>query len=217
MVIFAIVLLLGLVLLTACGQSSENKDKTGGGKDTAKSTPITKVDLNDKNNYFAVIDGVKYNFPDTVTIQELLNTGYTVKEDFDLDWEVSSGQVYVGEKLSDTSVYMFKKGVEKYYFQALPINLNEKPSPLKDSHVWGITFNKKEADISIAGGLSIGTTAKGLITVWGEPNMKGNSYSGKYVMHYNNSNISDFIGTFSFTCDEKTDELVEITVSIVLR
>ena len=208
-----IAVILTLSLLTACG--GDGGGATGGTTGAPAGTVVTKVDPNDKNNYFAVIDGKKYSFYDDFTMQDLLDDGYTADPACDMEREVKPG-VYVGESLFDINISMFKKGVEKYYFKAYPVNLTDAPVPLKDCNVYGIYFFNKEANIKIAGGLTVGITQKNFKDVFGEPGTKAEipGYKDRYGANYT---TADSYGVFSFEFTENPDEVKAIAVSYAPR
>jgi len=227
--VIALALVLVISLLAACGGDdggsapadvqSDAPAVTGteNGGDAPASAYGDKVDLSDKNIYFAIIDGVKYSIVDNFTLQDLINAGYSAEPDTDFDRMVNYG-IYVGDELFDVYIKMYKDGVEKVYFRAYPNNPNSDPIPLINCSIYGISFSSKDANISIVGGLRIGDPQQAFRDVFSgiEPNNEGEvpGYKDRLITNYM---AADSWGVFSFSYSEDPDELKEISVSYLVK
>ena len=219
-------LIMAVAALSACGgnggdsspadnpaSTASTEDNSAGASASSSGQTVGQtVDMDDFSNYFAVIDGVTYYLPDGCTLQDLLDAGYTVDPELDINQPVNYG-VYVGENFTDVYVGLYKTGVEKVYFRAYPHNPNADPIPLKDCAIYGISFFNREADISIVGGLSIGSAPEDFAVVFGsKPGEEVPGYTDTYMVKYASS---DGYGYITFSYKESTGEIKDISVSYI--
>ena len=228
-IILAVALLLTLSGLAACGGSSgpeesaapeapaaedsQATDESGSGDAPASSAPGTILDLNDKNIYFAIIDGKEFFILERHTVQDLINAGYKADPETDLGRMVNYG-IYVGDELFDIYIKMYKEGGDKVYFRAYPQNPNSDPIPLKDCLIYGFSCSNSEADFSVVGNLKLGDPEQAFRDVFYgvEPDNEGDvpGYKDRRITNYM---ASDAYGVFSFAYSEDADAIKEISVS----
>ena len=147
------------MILSACGgklaDTGQNLDESSPQlkEDIQSSQESESLDVYDLSNYFAVIDGEKVYLPDGCSLQDLMDKGFTVKEEVNLDDEVPYG-VYSTIAMRPY-VEIFKPGVEKAYFSAYVHNPEHAKIPLRDCKMYGLSSFNPEAAITILGGIKL--------------------------------------------------------------
>ena len=189
------------------GDEKKSNSSTSSSTTDTKSEPVMagQVDLANNSNYFIVIDGVRF---DTKTkVQEVLNKGYTVRSSTNLDLEMGAG------KGSIDLIYFQKDG--ETCFGVNPVNRTDKTVKKSES-----TINKFSLydtwckNITIVGGLTLGSTIDEVKAVFGEPGSTSTRESRKasgatngtekhdVYLTYMKSNSTDGMWVFYFYDDE---------------
>ena len=185
-------------------------DSSGGNAPANTPPSLAQVDLDDADIYYAVIDGIKYSFAGEVTIQDLLDAGYTVDPDFDLSYEMGHG-IYFGASIASSAIEMYKDGVERSYFRVNVNNLTQNPVPIRDCTIYGIYWTGQEADIYILDGFSTGSARRDLVAVLGNEGVESKvaGFTDWYSIGYILSSPSRGI---TFNYKESTDVVMSISI-----
>ena len=171
----ALILVLALSLLTACGDDGGSNNTPSGGTTSSNNDPNTParvidvpdqpLDLTDDSIYFVIIDGVKYNLYD-VTVGDFLKAGFTMK--YDENKKVDALMVFTDEADNTTNVVLYKGN---HSFSVNPINYTNNMISLKDCNMKGITFSSfpdPQFDISTVCNLSVDCTKEDVQSVFGD-------------------------------------------------
>jgi len=155
-------ILILLLILTGCG--SNNVENTS--NNVKKEVSIDDI-LNNKNNYFVKINGVKLTVGDKVS--DVLKTGYTMK-DKDLAETVPSNRYLLSKSVIGKEEY-------RAVFRVTPLNLTSSTVTVKDAAIGGFEVGEVDydkiysetlgMDIEIYGGLKLGSTYDDMVKVFG--------------------------------------------------
>ena len=248
LVALVIVMILALTLLTACGgggscSGNNTPGSTSGNSENNKSTPasdnggnssvVADIEaedlggtsagiLDDKDNVFIVIDGVKYNLYDRITVQDLIDAGFTTKLDLN-DEYTAYDQKLDGSKSG--SMQMYKEGfnIHGKYFEIMPKLSYGVNSVLKECLVAEFTvkyvydsqnIGYNNVDISVLGGLptSDKCSRDDILAVFGEPTTQN-----EIMLFYNNHPTKGAYVTFSFKTVSDVETLREIEIGCWLE
>ena len=176
----ALILILALSLLTACGEDSGNDfDDNGNGGDINEGKVAL---LNDKKNVFVVINGKTYNLYDKYTVQDLVNDGFEFEEAYDLTKKEEEGYSIV-KNLVFVTDFDYKDGLGTYkatFFKAKADTPIEEEYWLKDCVINEFIIPNNML-VSTVGGLTSGCTKEDVLKVFGEPTTKN-----EIMLFYNN-------------------------------
>jgi len=142
----------------------------------------TKIDLSDVNNYFAVVDGVKYDM--STTMKDFFNAGFTVSSTDNMNQMIDPKK-----KFSDT--YLRKDGKTK--FAVKPGNRTDKPISKTECSLFSISLHRDWHDnVSVIGGLTIGSSREEVEKVFGpgyggKRDVFGEEYRLAFIFEYDGS------------------------------
>ena len=190
-------ILILLLILTGCGSNNvENKVNN-----VKKEVSIDDI-LDNKNNYFVKINGVKLTVGDKVS--DVLKTGYTMK-DKDLAETVPSNRYLLGKSVIGKEEY-------RAVFRITPLNLTNSTVTVKDSSIGGFEVGEVDydkiyseilgMDIEIYGGLKLGSTYEDMVKVFGtdytfyDANPESNSDKLTYTVYKYEKSYKGFEFTF---------------------
>jgi len=206
-----------LLILTACGgKLADTGENLGEAPQQVKEEvkqpeKIKPLDVQDLSNYFVIVDGTKVVLPDGCTLQELLDKGFEVKEDINLEEAIPYG-VYSSSTMK-TYVDLYKAGAEKAYFRAYVHNPEHSKLPLKDCKVYGIGVSNPEADISILGNLKMLDGQEKFKEVLGlDQGEKVPGYKDTYFVSFP---TKDGYGQISYTYRKEDGKVKDMLVSYI--
>ncbi|MCL2671795.1 MAG: hypothetical protein FWF10_07150 [Clostridiales bacterium] len=197
-------LLLALSLMTACGGNNSNGSTTPSLSSDSNNVSDEPgeffgadglIDLRDNRNYFAVVNGVRYDM--NTTIRNVLDDGYTVDESaIDLKEILKPGS-YKG-------TLNFYKGKD-IYFTVHPINRTNNPITQAECSIIYMYFSSSNpANVTIVCGLTIGSTLADVEKVFGV------DYYSKTdtIVTYKPSNADNRAFTFMFDDSGKVKNIL---------
>ena len=152
-------------------------------KDSKNNGNEGKFHWSNKSNIFVVIDSVKYNLYDRITVQNLIDAGYTLDDKLSANQEYNISDDLRGETASTISMY--KDG--RKYFNVKPILPIVGKAVLKNCVIdeFYITYySYNEKNISVMGELKSKCTKEEVQDVFGNPTKQNNT-----LLFYNDDPI----------------------------
>ncbi|MCL1811744.1 MAG: hypothetical protein FWG41_05975, partial [Methanomassiliicoccaceae archaeon] len=138
-----------------------------------------KIDLSDVNNYFAIVDGVKYGM--STTMKDFFNDGFTVSSTDNMNQMIDPKK-----KFADT--YLRRDG--KTQFAVKPGNRTDKPISKTECSLFSISLHRNWYDgVSVIGGLTIGSSREEVENVFcqgygGKRDVFGEEHRLAFIFEY---------------------------------